>query len=108
MQRQFVYTQPFVSAWKHMGLQDEDLPILENCLLEDPLQGPVIDDTGIRKLRIQLEGRGKRGGARVIYLDILERGSIYLLFAYPKNVQSDLTPDQKKALHKLVKMIKEE
>ena len=51
---------------------------------------------------------GKSGGGRVIYLDVLEREHLYLLFAYPKNVQSDLTADQKKAIRHLVEQIKKE
>ncbi len=59
-------------------------------------------------MRIQLEGRGSRGGGRVIYVDIFEKEQLYLLFAYPKNMQDDLTPDQKKAVRKLVEEIKKE
>ena len=54
------------------------------------------------------EGRGKRGGARVIYIDILTKERLYLLFAYPKNVQEDLTSEQKKQLQMLIDAIKEE
>lgn len=47
--------------------------------------GDVIEGAGgARKLRIQLEGRGKRGSGRVIYLDVFEQKNLYLLFAYPK------------------------
>lgn len=69
----------------------------------------VIEGTGgARKLRIQIGNHGKSGGGRVIYLDVLEREHLYLLFAYPKNVQSDLTADQKKAIRYLVEQIKKE
>lgn len=92
-----------------MGLNDNDLPVLENALLENPQIGDVIEDTGgARKMRIQLEGRGKSGGGRVIYLDVFEKESLYLLFAYPKNVQSDLKPEQKKAIRAMVAAIKKE
>lgn len=92
-----------------MGLSDNDLPALENALLENPQIGDVIEDTGgARKMRIQLEGRGKSGGGRVIYLDVFEKESLYLLFAYPKNMQSDLRPEQKKAIRTMVAAIKKE
>ena len=49
-------------------LDDEDLRGLQNLLLEKPDRGPVFTGTGgLRKLRFALPGRGKRGGARVIY-----------------------------------------
>lgn len=109
MTRKFIYTAPFRNCWKAMGLSDEDLYKLEEALLEDPLTGDVIEATGgARKLRIQLNGHGKSGGGRVIYVDIFEKEHLYLLFAYPKNVQEDLTPDQKKAIKKMVDTIKKE
>ena len=90
-----------------MGLSDEDLPLLEIELLKNPRAGDVIEGTGgARKLRIQLEGRGKSGGARVIYLDVYEKEHLYLLFAYPKNIQENLSADQKKAIAKLIEILK--
>ncbi len=74
MTREFVYTRPFLLSWEKMGLDDKDLKQLEIILLRNPLSGDVIQGTGgARKLRIQLEGRGKRGGGRVIYLDVFEK-----------------------------------
>lgn len=103
------FTTPFRKAWKAMGLNDTDLVQLEEILLENPQKGDVIEGTGgARKLRIQIGNHGKSGGGRVIYLDVLEREHLYLLFAYPKNVQSDLTADQKKAIRHLVEQIKKE
>ena len=43
-----------------------------------------------------------------IYIDILTKERLYLLFAYPKNVQEDLTSEQKKQLQMLIDAIKEE
>ena len=107
MTRKFIYTESFQKSWKAMGLSDEDLPLLEIELLKNPRSGDVIEGTGgARKLRIQLEGRGKSGGARVIYLDVYEKEHLYLLFAYPKNVQENLSADQKKAIAKLIEILK--
>ena len=107
MTRKFIYTESFQRSWKAMGLSDEDLPLLEIELLKNPRAGDVIEGTGgARKLRIQLEGRGKSGGARVIYLDVYEKEHLYLLFAYPKNVQENLSADQKKAIAKLIEILK--
>lgn len=107
MTRKFIYTEPFRRNWKMMGLDDNDLYDLEDALLKDPQQGDVIEGAGgARKMRIQLEGRGKRGGGRVIYLDIFEYEHLYLLFAYPKNKQRDLTPNEKKMICKVVEEIR--
>ena len=93
-----------------MGLSDNDLIALEKILLENPQKGDVIEGTGgARKLRIQLgNNRGKSSGGRVIYLDVFEKERLYLLFAYPKNVQENLTPDQRKAIAIMISRIKEE
>ena len=92
-----------------MGLGDEEQRELENILLENPQKGAGIEGlAGIRKLRIKLEGRGKSGGGRVIYLDVLEKEKLYLLFAYPKNVQEDLTSEQRKILRRMAEAIMEE
>ena len=110
MKRTFVHTAPFIKSWKMMGLNvEDDLRRLEAELLSDPQLGEVIEGTGgARKMRIQLEARGKSGGARVIYLDVFEKEHLYLLFAYPKNVQEDLTPEQKKSIKKMIEAIKKE
>jgi len=110
MNRLFVYTEPFRNCWKAMGLSDNDLLSLERILLDNPHKGDVIEGTGgARKLRIQLnDNRGKSGGGRVIYLDIFETERTYLLFAYPKNVQENLTPEQKKTIAAMISRIKGE
>jgi hypothetical protein len=46
---------------------------------------------GLRKIRVAASGRGKRGGARVIYYWVVAKDQIYMLLAYAKNAQEDLT-----------------
>lgn len=107
MRRSFVQTPSFNRSWKEMELGDEELFALQDMLLENPDVGDTISETGgAKKVRIPLEGRGKSGGARVIYVDVVIREQIYLLLAYPKNVQADLTKAQKRAVRKLIIQIK--
>lgn len=92
-----------------MGLNNDHLKDLEHILLKNPQIGEVIQGTGgARKMRIQLDCRGKSGGGRVIYLDVFEKENLYLLFAYPKNVQENLTEEQKAAIRALIDAIKKE
>lgn len=73
----------------------------------NPYSGNLIPGTGgIRKIRWQGSGRGKRGGVRVIYYVYNESQPIYLLYAYPKNVQVDLTEDEKRVLRDIVEEMK--
>lgn len=54
-------------------------------LANNPLSGDVIPGTGgLRKVRWGRSGMGKRGGARVIYYNLLDDGEIWLLIAYTK------------------------
>jgi hypothetical protein len=56
-----------------------------------PDAGAVIPQSnGCRKVRWSVPGRGKRGGARVIYFNRLEEGHIWLLVMYAKNVRSSI------------------
>ncbi len=78
---------------------DEDIAELQNTLLENPAAGALIPGSrGLRKLRVPLSGRGKRGGARVIYYHWVSKERCYLLYAYAKNVAADLTQDQLRRL----------
>ncbi len=66
------------------------------------------DTGGIRKIRIPLEGTGKRSGGRVIYVDVEIKECIYFLDVYVKNEKLDLSEKEKKLLKKLVQVLKEE
>ncbi|HEX8392602.1 MAG TPA: type II toxin-antitoxin system RelE/ParE family toxin, partial [Longimicrobium sp.] len=92
------------------GLADEEeLRWLEWVLMHEPRLGVVVPGWGgARKLRIPSHGRGKRGGSRVIYLYVELRGRIYLLLAYSKNEQQDLSPAQQHVLQNVIERLKAE
>lgn len=108
MTRTFIEIDSFTKKWKGMGLTEDDLAVLQELLLKDPKIGDVIPGaSGIRKVRIPVEGIGKRSGGRVIYIDIEIKESIYLLDVYAKNEQTNLSEKEKKLLSKLVDRLKE-
>ena len=97
MYQTFKEVPSFTEKWYTLGLTDEDLRDLENILLRNPKIGDAIPGTGgIRKIRIPVENIGKRGGGRVIYVDIEVKESIYLLNVYVKNEKTDLTKKKRK------------
>lgn len=84
-------------------LSDDEYRQLQQSLMGQPDAGKVIPGSGgLRKLRWSIEGRGKRGGVRVIYYWFTAHGVILFLFIYPKNVQDDLTPGQLRQLREIV------
>ena len=84
-------------------LTDEAYRELQAVLVENPKAGDVIPGTsGLRKLRWRATGRGKRGGLRIIYYCWSE-DRLYMIFAYDKAEQGDLTPEQFKGLRAYVK-----
>ena len=84
-------------------LTEDEYRQLQMALVIRPDSGALIPGSGgLRKLRWAASGRGKRGGARLIYYWAVPQDQIILLFIYPKNVQDDLTPDQLRALRKIV------
>ena len=98
----FVYTPLFDRTARGL-LDDESMRHAELELLSNPRAGATVAGTGgIRKLRVALPGRGKRGSARVAYLYLEIRGCVYFLLAYAKSDQVDLSAADKKALRTLV------
>ena len=62
----------------------------------------------MRKLRWAAKGKGKRGGARIIYVYIVVAARIFLLRRYAKSVKTNLTADEKKELRQLTAHLKGE
>jgi len=84
-------------------LSDDEYRLLQAQLVRKPDSGKIIPGSGgLRKLRWSGGGHGKRGGVRIIYYWFVSPEVILMLFAYPKNVQDDLTSDQLKQLKKIV------
>lgn len=105
---EFVYMALFERSRKGV-LTDAEMEAVEDELLRNPETGDVIAGTGgVRKIRAAQEDRGKRGSARVVYLYVRGQCTVYFIFAFPKNVQGNLTDAQRKAIRTLVAQIEDE
>ena len=107
MTREFVMLPEFDRRWKEIGFTDDDLKSLQEELTINPEKGDLIRETGgLRKIRVAFEGRGKSGSARVCYVDFSVYERIYLITAYTKNEKDNLTKKERKEIHKLIDILK--
>jgi hypothetical protein len=108
MDREFLHTKKFDSQWDAMGCDDDDLLVLQQEILKNPQGAPVIVGTGgVRKIRVALEGRGKSGGARVLYVDYAVYETVALLVAYPKSEKETITQEEKIVLKRIAEQIEQ-
>lgn len=99
----FVETPIFTKVITRL-LDDEAYRGLQSALMLRPDQGPAITSAhGARKLRWARPGAGKRGGIRVIYYWASSETAFYMLYAYAKNEQGDLTAAQTRVLGQLIR-----
>lgn len=99
----FIETSVFTRAVVEL-LDDEQYRCLQLALLLRPELGSVIRRSGgLRKARWALPGKGKRGSIRIIYFWDEPSETFYMLYAFRKNEQEDLTAQQLKVLSRLVR-----
>jgi hypothetical protein len=109
LKRLFVSTPKFYTSWKDGGMSDEDMRELELRLLDGPKVGDVVPGTyGLRKVRVAVSGKGRRGGGRVLYRDFERFGHLFLLFFIRKGEQEDLDSDQRRSVTRAVQAIEAE
>jgi hypothetical protein len=97
----FVETKLFTKLVQ-VYLSDDEYAALQQALIVSPEAGDVIPGSGgVRKLRWGVEGRGKRGGLRVIYFLRLRNDEVWMITLYAKNVADSIPA-------KVLKKIREE
>lgn len=99
---------PHFTAQVLEALSDEAYRKFQLDLAAHPESGDVIPGLhGLRKVRLGAKGKGKRGGARIIYLHLPDAGVIFLFTLCTKGDISDLSPEQKRRLSTAVETIKQ-
>jgi len=94
---------PLFARQREGILDDPGMNSLMVLLTNRPESGVVIPKGGgLRKVRVAANGKGKRGGARVIYYWQRENSLITFLSIYAKNRQEKLTGKELKFLRNLV------
>jgi hypothetical protein len=103
MQMVFIETPTFTKSVTTM-LREEEYRLLQNELAQNPEAGDLIPGGGgIRKIRIAVSGKGKRGGGRIIYYWQKSKDRIFMLLAFSKARQTDLDPAETATLKFFVK-----
>ncbi len=73
-------------------MNDEERQEVVKKLASAPEAGDLISGGGgVRKIRIPLVGRGKRGGARVIYFFHTDTVPLFLLDVFAKNEKENIS-----------------
>ena len=102
-----VETPEFLSATRKL-MSDEERGLLVDYLAYNPTSGEIVPGTGgMRKLRWGLEGRGKRGGARVIYFHHNAEMPLFALTAFAKNERADLSQQDRNDFQQLTTLLVE-
>jgi hypothetical protein len=102
-----VETDEFLRATKK-SMDDAERAELVGYLSCNPTAGDVIPGSGgVRKMRWGLEGRGKRGGARVIFFFHDMEMPLYLMTAYAKNERENVSQAEINTLQKIARALVE-
>lgn len=97
-----VETPPYLTDAERLFTADERSAIVD-IIAADPRCGVVVPGSGgIRKVRFGFAGRGKSGGARIIYLYGGDDAPVFLLAAFAKNEKSDLSAKERMVFGKAV------
>ena len=108
MKRKFIESTVFNRRIEALG-DKSLLRNIQNEILKNPLVGVVVPGTsGIRKVRVAKDGRGKSGSFRVFYLDLPEYSVTHLMFLLIKNERANINQKEKKILRQTVEKIKKE
>lgn len=89
-------------------IDDEQYRELQEALVRRPDAGDLIPGSGgLRKVRWKLDGKGKRGGVRIIYYWMTADDQLWMLYGYAKAGREDLTKAQLKTLREIVERWKQ-
>lgn len=89
-------------------LSEQQRDEVVTIVAQKPESGEMMQGTGgVYKFRYaSQEGKGKRGGARIIHLPLAASGKVYLLDIFEKNDKVNLTKAERHEMAAIVKSMK--
>jgi hypothetical protein len=103
-----VEVPPFSARAARIWSEDDKSAFID-FIARNPHAGDDMPGTGgLRKVRWTRPGMGKRGGARVVYFFHDDNAPLFLLTAYAKSDQADLSADGRRAMRRLAQQIRDE
>ena len=98
--------QPYLRGMRDMGIDEAGMAKVELEIVANPNHPMINGLRGVRKARISRPGMGKRGGGRVIYYVSIGTDAFYMMMAYAKNQQEDLSTEQRRGILDVLESIK--
>jgi hypothetical protein len=99
--------QPIFTQSLLQLVDDDAYRRFQNELAANPEKGPVVKGSGgLRKARMALPGRGKSGGARVLYLWLPRHSTVLFYLVYTKGDTENVPASKMKAIKHEVQRIK--
>ena len=93
---------------KKLKAAPEYVKAMEDNVAADPFSGALIQGLrAVRKARFRIANRGKSGGGRAIYYLLLKDRTVIMIAAYAKAVKEDLTPEDRKAILRVLEEVKQ-
>jgi RelE toxin of RelE / RelB toxin-antitoxin system len=100
---QTVVETPFYLAEAERLFSPGERKAIVDRLAADPRCGVIVPGSGgVRKVRFGFGGRGKSGGARIIYLFSGESLPVFVLAVFAKNEKANLSAAERNVLAGLV------
>lgn len=106
LDREFVELPSFKNSWKALDLSEKYLRNLQNQILNHPEQGIALG-SNVYKFRFSPDStnQGKSGSHRVLYIDIIKDSKIYLVMAFNKSDEENISPKELEGIRALAKEV---
>jgi len=98
-----VRTGRYARDLKRLKASSSDVDEMEREIAARPEAGALIRGLrGLRKARFRIGNRGKSAGGRVIYYFLVSDNVVIMIAAYAKAEKDDLSPDDRKAILRIL------